>query len=316
MDTSKTHGAVGSVGSVVVGVTGPHREDAALRFAAHYATRAGADVVLVHAIHAGPPPPPPTVLLSYSDAVDVGSWVVKEVSEEFEEATGGEVRFRGIAIVGAPARVLGDVSRDARLLVVQQRRGHGLGRIFTGSTASGIASRAHGPIVSVNPDWQPDDATAEVVVGVHDGGRPREVLEAGFTWAAETSAPLRVVHAWRLDGAYDNIITGRVGADWRVVQERALEEAVAVLREQHPAVPVTLEVRHQWPSDVLVDDSRVASMVVLGRHGSHQWARHHVGSIARTVLREAMSPVMVVPVEARTPHDDWGLVEDEVSPQT
>lgn len=315
MDTSTPRDAEAR-GGIVVGISGPGREQAALRFAAHHATRLGADVVLVHAIHAGPPPPPPNALLTYADAADVGTWVAKEVSEEFADSTGGAVGFRAYAIPGAPARVLGDLSHQARLLVVQQRRGHGLGRFFTGSTVSGAATRAHCPVVSVNPDWQPDDATGEVVVGVHEGGLPREVLEAGFAWAAETGAPLRIVHAWRLDGAYDDIITGRVDATWHDDQVRALEEAVSGLRARHPDVPVTLEVRHQWPSDVLVDDSRVASMVVVGRHGSHPWATHHVGSIARTVLREATSPVMVVLVEQTAAGDDWGLVADEVSPQT
>jgi nucleotide-binding universal stress UspA family protein len=301
---------------VVVGITGPGREQAALRFAAEYAGREGMNVVLVHAIHAGPPPPPPSALLTYADAVDVGGWVVKEVSEEFEHATGGAVAFRGLAVAGSPARVLGDLSHDAALLVVQQRHGQGLGRIFTGSTATGAAARAGCPIVSVNPDWRPEDANGEVVVGVHEDGGPHEVLEAGFAWAARTGVPVRVVHAWRLDGAYDNIISARVDEHWRRDQEQVLERAVTSLREKFPDVEVLLEVRHQWPSDVLVDDSQVASLVVVGRHGSHVWATHHVGSIARTVLREAKSPVMVVPVRAPSGTEGWDLTADEVSPQT
>lgn len=306
-DTSRT---------VVVGITGPGREEAALRFAAEYARREDAEVVLVHALHAGPPPPPPNALLTYADAAVVGGWVVKEVSEEFEKVADGAVTFRALAVAGSPARVLGDLSHDARLLVVQQRHGQGLGRIFTGSTASGAAARAACPIVSVNPEWLPEHANGEVVVGVHEDGGPREVLEAGFAWAARTGAPVRVVHAWRLDGAYDDMISGRAEEHWRRDQEQALETAVGDLRTQYPGVPVVLEVRHQWPSDVLVDDSRVASLVVVGRHGSHPWATHHVGSIARTVLREAKSPVMVVPVRAPKATEDWGLVADEVSPQT
>ena len=283
--------------TLVVGITGPGREHAALRFAAHDAKVGDGEVLLVHAIHAAHPSPPVGVLLTYADAADVGSWVVKEVCEEFEKVSEGAT-FRGLAVPGAPARVLGDLSHDATLVVVQQQHGHGLGRLFTGSTAGGVAARAGCPVVSVNPRWQPEDATGEVVAGLHESGGPREVLEAAFAWAARTGVPLRVVHAWRLDGAYDDIITGRVDENWRHDQKQALERAVADLREQHPDVPVTLEVRHQWPADVLVDDSQVASLVVIGRHGTHPWATHHVGSVARTVLREARSPVMVVPVTA------------------
>jgi hypothetical protein len=39
--------------------------------------------------------------------------------------------------------------------------------------------------------------------------------------------------------------------------------------------------------------------------------------VARTVLREAQGPVMVVPLPAVTGEsDDWDLDADEVSPQT
>ena len=107
---------------------------------------------------------------------------------------------------------------------------------------------------------------------------------------------MRVVHAWRLDAVYDDIITPRVAAEWREEQKSLLREAVAELRSTHPDVRVELEVRHQWPSDVLVDDSQVAALVVVGRHGPRPWGPHHLGSIARTVLRESRSPVMVVPI--------------------
>ena len=58
-------------GGVVVGVTGPGRETAALKFAAEWAARERAEVVLVHAYGAALPPPPPSVLMTYSEAADV-----------------------------------------------------------------------------------------------------------------------------------------------------------------------------------------------------------------------------------------------------
>ena len=157
---------------------------------------------------------------------------------------------------------------------------------------------------------------AEVVVGVHEAGVPRQVLEAAFSWADRTGAPLRVVHAWRLDAAYDDIITHRVDAEWRAKQKRLLSAAVADHRDSWPTVPVEVEVRHQWPADVLVDDSRNASLVVIGRRGARGWIPEHLGSLARTVLRASMCPVMVVPVASDSqPSDDWELSADEVAPQ-
>ena len=99
---------------------------------------------------------------------------------------------------------------------------------------------------------------------------------------------------------------GRIGIDLislgcrqivgRLQQPGAERDRLVVRRRE--VVDVEVEVRHQWPADVLVDDSRNASLVVIGRRGVHGWVPEHLGSLARTVLRAARCPVMVVPVVA------------------
>jgi nucleotide-binding universal stress UspA family protein len=282
-------------GAVVVGVTAPGRETAAMKFAADCAAREGAEVVLVHAYGAAVPPPPPSVLMSYAAAADVAEWVVKGVEEEFAGLTRGAVEFRSMAAVGTPAHALVDLGKEARMVVVQHRDVHWLGRLFVGSTVNGVAAHGACPVVSVPHGWEPG-RPGEVVVGVHEAGAPREAVVAGLEWAAAIGAPVRVVHAWRLDPAYDDIITARVAADWANQEVRVLESAISDLRGAHPSVAVVTEVRHQWPSQVLVDASDDASMVVVGRHAGHWRGGPHLGSVARTVLREAACPVMVVPL--------------------
>lgn len=305
---------------VVVGVTGPERETAALRFAAEVARREDAEVVLVHAFRMAMSPPPPSVLMADDSWRDVAGWIVKQVQEEFEQLSGGDVASRTVVRAGSPSQVIVELSRGARCVVLQHRDAGLLGRIFVGSTVNAAAAHAHCPVVSVPEGWTPPeapDAPTDVVVGVHEGGTPREALAAALAEAEATGARLRVVHAWRLDTAYDDIITARVAEDWRIDQELALRDAVEQLRETRPDVRVHVEVRHQWPAQALVDLSETAGLVVVGRHGAHGWLPGHLGSVPRTVLREAASPVMVVPLEGtRHPDDDWGLTADEVSPQT
>jgi nucleotide-binding universal stress UspA family protein len=283
-------------GAIVVGVTGRGRETSALQFAAECARREDAPVLIVHAFRNALPAPPPSVLLTHAEVGEVAEAVVREVAEELGELTGGDVGFSTLTLAGKASRALVELSHDARLVVVQHHPAHLPGHLFVGSTANGAAAHADCPVVSVPSGWKPGDEPGEVVVGVHEGGVPHQVLEAGFAWAAATGTPLRVVHGWRLDAGYDDIITARVAAGWRDEQKRALAEAVAGLREAHPSVPVEIEVRHQWPAEVLVDCSRTASLVVVGRHGPHRWVGEHLGSVARTVLRAAQGPVMVVPV--------------------
>jgi nucleotide-binding universal stress UspA family protein len=285
-------------GPVVVGVTGAGHETAALRFAAEVARREGAEVVLAHAFHQTAAGPPPSVLLSHEGAHAVAQVVTAEVAEEFKQLTDGTVGFRTVVVGGAAGRVLVDLSQGARMVVVQHRRDRGLGRVFVGSTAYAAAAHAECPVVSVNPEWQPG-ASGEVVVGVHEGGGPPEVLELAMAWAAAVGTSLRVVHAWRMDAAYEDVIPASDTAAWREAEKLAIAEAVDGLRGRFPDMQVDLDVRRQSPTDVLVDDSQVASLVVVGRHASHPWALERLGSLARTLLREAKSPVMVVPVSRK-----------------
>lgn len=302
-----------STGAIVVGVTGAGRETGALRFAVECARREGAPLVLAHAFGASLPPPPPAVLLTYADAAEVAASVVQDVERELEELTDGSLSCRAVTAPGTASHLLVDLGRDARLVVVQHRASTWLGRLFVGSTVNAAAAHCACPVVSVPMDWHPATGTVgDVVVGVHEGGEPLPAVAAGLDWASATGAPLRVLHAWHLDGAYDDIISARVAAEWHAEQVQTLESVVTDLRRRSssvtvPAEPVELqaeapvevrvEVRHEWPTQALVDDSRHASLVVVGRHARHGQPTGHLGSVARTVLREARSPVMVVPLE-------------------
>jgi nucleotide-binding universal stress UspA family protein len=103
------------------------------------------------------------------------------------------------------------------------------------------------------------------------------------------------VHAWKLDPAYDDIITAR-DPEWRRAGEAALTASLEQMTDQYPGVPVEVEVRHQWPADALVELSATSNLLVVGRHSHHAPAPQRLGSIARAVLRSAKCPVMVVPV--------------------
>jgi Universal stress protein family len=69
---------------ILVGVTGPGENTAALRFAAEEAARLGAAVCIVHAVHDVIPPPAAKPLISYQVPWnEVANRVVSEAVEEF-----------------------------------------------------------------------------------------------------------------------------------------------------------------------------------------------------------------------------------------
>ncbi|WP_338894752.1 universal stress protein [Streptomyces sp. TG1A-60] len=74
---------------------------------------------------------------------------------------------------------------------------------------------------------------------------------------------------------------------------KALEEA----REQVGGAPVEVEVRVERgrPSQVLLDASEDACLLVVGSRGSGVWGRLTLGSTSTEVVHHAHLPVVVVP---------------------
>ena len=281
--------------SVIVGVTGPGENLAALRFAADQAHRLGTDVLVVHAMHELRPPPAANPLLSYEVPwEEVGNRIVAAVTDELRSLR-EDVEVSSVARHGDPVKVLTELSGTARSVVLQHRDLSPLHRIFTGSTVAGVAAHAHCPVTSVPVGWSPSDSPGRVTVGVHENGLPRGVLALAFAEASARQCPLRVVHAWKLDPVYDDIISAREDS-WRSEAEATIRSTLEEMRHGHPDVPVEVEVRHQWPADALVELTDTSDILVVGRHSHHLLGPRRVGSIARALLRTAKCPVTVVPV--------------------
>ena len=285
---------------VVVGVTGPGENSAALRFAAEQARLLGADVCVAHAVHELRPPPAANPLLSYEVPWDeVGNRIVSYAVEELKGLSGDmAMTDRAVTTVarhGDPVHVLTELSGNARMVVLQHRDISALHRVFTGSTVAGVATHAQCPVTSVPAAWQPSDSPGRVTVGVHEDGLPSGVLAEAFAEADARGWSLRVAHARRLDPVYDDIVFTRDDA-WRAGAEAAISSSMEELRQEHPDVMVEVDVRHQWPADALVELSTVSNLLVVGRHRHHAPAPGRIGSIARALLRTARCPVTVVPV--------------------
>jgi nucleotide-binding universal stress UspA family protein len=282
---------------VVVGVTGVGQNTAALRFAADLARQEAREVLIVHAAHQPLRPPPPSVLLTYEPLEDIGNRVVRAVEGEFAKISGGTVPCSSVCRPGPPVEALVDASTRARVVVLQHRDLSRLARVVVGSTVSGVAAHARCPVVSVPEFWATDTPSGRVTVGVHEEGAPEEVLDAAFAAAASRGGVVHVIHAWRFDNAYEAMMSPAAVGAWREHEIHRIAEAVGQLRERYPQVVVEPEVRHQQPAEALVEQSAVSDLVVLGRHGRRRPLPERLGSIARTLVREARCPVMVVPVD-------------------
>ncbi len=259
----------------------------------------GCGVTLVHSVHPPLPPPPPSILMTDEDWTAVGATIVSGVHQELEglldETTApDEIPVATVVRHGPPGPVLGEMSEDACLVVLQHRSMTRLRRIVSGSTVASVAAHAHCPVVSVPAvpaDRQPTGAVCAAVLG--DGG-PTQVLEAAFAEASARGATLTLLHGWRLESGYDDMVTDR--SAWSRRDEAAIAAGAAELVTKYPEVPMRIDVRHEWPAELLAHAGLSADLLVVGRHGGLPGLPHRLGSLARTAVSHSMCPVVVVPV--------------------
>jgi nucleotide-binding universal stress UspA family protein len=136
-----------------------------------------------------------------------------------------------------------------------------------------------------------------VVVGVD--GSPGS--DQAVRWAAEGTAQrnlrLHIVHAMRgVEMYYGAGLAGPTSLFDAVQREgeKIVRDSVRLANSVAEKVPVTTDLRSEPPASLLIELSRTARMVVVGRSGSGGFAGMLVGSTAAAVVSHAHCPVAVV----------------------
>ncbi len=286
--------------AVVAALDGSAHEDAVVAWAAAAAARHGVRLDLVHVVEVG------VSLTSYdmlvSEAPRFGEQLEAAARDRLD-AVAAQVRDRydGLEVeihtpVGSPPAVLVAMSEHATVVLgaVSQSRLH---RLVLGSTALAVVAHSHGTVVVV-PEAMPPVQPHRVVVGA-DGSEPgaRAVAHA-VAEAAAAGGTVTVVTAWTVE-VDDGIVVTEPGPRAQRVEERLLE-ATRTAREaaqaKHPEVPVEVVVRRGRAADTLlgVADEIGADLVVLGSRGRGGFAGLLLGSVSRTVVQQAKTPVAVI----------------------
>jgi nucleotide-binding universal stress UspA family protein len=281
-------------GNVVVGVDGSSRGLAGVRFAAREAARVGVGLQIV-SVSPGYVPVGPLPMIPDDSLQSYGRHALVDASTAARaEVPGLEVGAH--LLTGGRVEELVRVGAEAVMLVLGGRHLDRLDRILTGATVPGVASRATCPVVVLPPPWEPGGTTyGRVVVGLKSLGHAADLLEDAFARAEELGASVEVIHAWRLGGRYDELVTG-TGDEQRWAADRVaeLETHLDSPRDRHPGVKAKVHVMHARPAVALVDASKEADRLVITRP-AHGGLVHHLGSTGRAVLRSAYCPVEVRP---------------------
>lgn len=293
MDTTPVPAPVPAPVPVVVAV-GQKGSRPAIDFAAAEALRQHRGLHLVHGIDPGPGDGPGASLEDRVRREQEAGDVLGAAVRHAVAVVGGLVPVTSTLAQAAAVSAVYASAHDAPLVVVgrcpESRRTHPYVRSVTG----GVAARVHVPVVSVPDEWVGDQAPAHVVVGVDHPRQSVPVLREAFQAASDRSALLTIVSSWWDPTTYVHD-PAAFAAD-HTWPERLRSEIEAVLPElqvEYGDVPVELHVRKARPGSVLIDASRHACLLVLGRHDPVLPRDSHLGPIARSVLAEAACPVLL-----------------------
>ncbi|MEU8651273.1 universal stress protein [Streptomyces sp. NPDC048737] len=241
---------------------------------------------------------------SLPDAETSRHWtgrIPREAAEELRlRHPGLDVRTEQLS--GGPAEALCRVAAEAELLVLGSRGMSGLGGFLVGSVGLAVVAHAERPVVLVRAPEPADghgtgDAHGPVVLGL-DTGRPSEALiEFALTEAVRRGAAVRVVHGWSPKPSYAYALSVDPGFHETLAryESTALTEMLHPWREKFPDLEITAESRYGSPAAQLVEASRDARLVVVGRRIRRRGPGAHVGHVTHAVLHHCTAPVAVVP---------------------
>ncbi|MCH5672037.1 universal stress protein [Streptomyces gilvus] len=223
-----------------------------------------------------------------------------------------------VGLEGAPTALLPELGSTAQLLVLGSRGRGGFASLLLGSNGMAAARDAECPVVVIprpgrdggtthafRAVGEQGDAPAEpghrVVVGLQVDSPDEATLDFAFTEAALRDAPLQVIaaYAWPAQSwaAPSELMPLMVDQDAVERDTWTLAEGfLAPHRENHPDVRAEAYAMAGDAAGLLVDASRDADLVVVGRHRRRLLApARMLGSVTHAVLLHAVSPIAVVP---------------------
>ncbi len=297
-----------AVRRIVVGVGPAGRHLAALKYAASEAERRGWGIHLVLVVHPRWPGLDGAIELKLvgEELVRVDADTLTECEQWLADRSGGAVSVTSEIVRGAPAGALVAAGRKTGLIVLQHHRMSRDHHLPTMSITNAVASHADVPVVAVPDGWHEDEAAGlPVIAAVVDVESSRTVAECAAEAARLDGGELRLTRAWSYatDPEVDDpIFATSTAAEWESRLTDQITDGFAGLIDRRPALACHTDVVHGQAAYVLVEASRHARLVVIGRHRPTLPLGSHLGPVTRSVLTHAHCPVMVV--DTHPPHED------------
>ncbi|MFJ4483782.1 universal stress protein [Streptomyces longwoodensis] len=206
------------------------------------------------------------------------------------------------ALLGAAGR--------ADLLVLGSRGLSSVTGFLAGSVAQAVVAGSSQPVVLVRGGLRPEDEHhtgafasgaapfRDVVLGLDTAAPDDTVIEFAFQAASQRAAGLRVVHGRCPDLPYydhGGDLNAELHDELTGDMHRALSKALEPWRHEFPGVQVTEQAVIGRAGSHLVEASRDASLLVVGRRRRRAAIGAAIGPVTHALLHHATAPVAVVP---------------------
>jgi nucleotide-binding universal stress UspA family protein len=256
--------------TVAVGVDSSPEALAAARFGVRAAELRGLDLTLCHAVS-----PPATT--------ESSAWLLERLQ--------AQLRIPPTMVVStvldqlAPAVLLKEVEDTAAMIVVGRRRADRPEHSILGSLAAQLVASVHTPLAVVPAGWTaPPWTSRPVLVAIDATTDADEVLAFACQEASRVQAPLVATHVVAPADLADPSLS-----------LRTVHELLAGWKQDYPDLTFGVDVVVGEPDRAIVEASRRASLLVVGGPRHPQRRRGWTDSVARTAVRWAHCPIVVVP---------------------
>ncbi|MCB5163873.1 universal stress protein [Streptomyces bambusae] len=283
---------------VTVGVDGSAESRAAARWAAREAALRHVPLRLVHAVDWPLDPVLPGI-----GRQDVDRWADQALTEAAQELAQHhpDLDIDTRCLSARPTAALAAEAADAALLVLGSRGLGGLLGFLIGSVALSTVAATDTPVVLVRPGDDPDgpDTAApsgEILVGLDVHEACDRVLAFAFEEAERHGCPLHALHGWKMPAAYGYVPFFDPENERDITRSvtHLVDDALLPWQRKFPGVEVRRTVFRGSAGEHLVEASRAARLVVVGRHRHHSPLGTHIGPAAHAVLHHSAAPVAVI----------------------
>ncbi|WP_460072827.1 universal stress protein [Streptomyces sp. YKOK-I1] len=296
--------------SITVGLDGSQESRAAAEWAAREAELRDLPLKLVHVWEPVPEP--------MAQAPHLGAETQQHWTERIprEAAQGIGLRHPGVEVIreqiaGHPHDTLAEAAKGAELMVLGSRGFSGIGGFMVGSVGLSVVAHADRPVVLVRAleaaadEHEPDPAGMPsattpflpVLLGLDIEHPDETLIEFAFDAAKRRATSLKVVHGWNPPPyyAYSAPANPALHEGLALADAEALAKVLRPWREKYPDVDVVEVSRFGSPAVHVVEASRDASLVVVGRRIRRSPFGAHIGHVTHAVLHHSTAPVAVVP---------------------